>query len=380
MSDYVSSWKFHPKLVGNIFASRFRSILFKCEIWLEEKYGEKYDTHKRMFPPWYEYEEIDKDDPEKKIRVPKLIDFVYPMNWPPFVHSEGGMDRAQFNLDHLWDIWYDNDFFYCGPSPEGYGSGKAIFAKKNTNLRNLDNQLVGYLESLRYMREVSDTEVEEEYEDHVFNEYYFNSMYERDALYGPLRGCNYRQSSGLFFKKSEVDIPVYSGLNYYKIKLAKAVNYKPEKYFFRCIKVPGVLLSSNSNTIDIVKGRQITVNYLGKPKPPQRKRPIAANEEKKEEVAEVYEFPPEKDHWNYPIKYAPRGRLYFNEIADDLDYDYHIVDESEMLKDGCTRLALYPPELENPIIQFPHTPTDYDRYEWSMNFDNDDNNDNNNEV
>jgi hypothetical protein len=84
------------------------------------------------------------------------------------------------------------------------------------------------------------------------------------------------------------------------------------------------MLSSNSNTIDLVKGRQITVNYLGKPKPPTRKRVIGANEEKKEEEKqEVYEFPPEKEHWAYPIKYAPRGRLYFNEIADDLDYEYH---------------------------------------------------------
>ena len=145
MSDYLPEWTFHPTLIGNVFASRFRSILFKCEIWLEEKYGKSYELHSRLLPPWYTYAEIDSKLEETGRYVPKLIDFKYSMNWPPFVHSEGGMTRAQFALDHLWDIWYGTDLFYFDPSPEGYGPGKAMFASKKTNLTALSDLLVPIL-------------------------------------------------------------------------------------------------------------------------------------------------------------------------------------------------------------------------------------------
>jgi hypothetical protein len=143
------------------------------------------------------------------------------------------------------------------------------------------------------------------------------------------------------------------------------------------------MLSSNSNTIDITKGRQITVNYLGKEKP-KRKRPVpcvpAALEEKvagEEAAEELFVFPLEYPDWKYPDNYAARGRLYFNEISDDLDYEDHIVDESEKLKDGCTNLALYPDDYENPIVHFPSTPDPNERYEWQLNTIYDDDNNNN---
>jgi len=371
MSDYLPVWTFHPTLIGNVFASRFRSILFKCEIWLEEKYGKSYELHSRLLPPWYTYAEIDSKLEETGRYVPKLIDFKYPMNWPPFVHSEGGMTRAQFALDHLWDIWYGTDLFYFGPSPEGYGPGKAMFASKKTNLTALSDKVVGYLEVLHYHRDVNDVQVVDEWEDKVFHEYYFNSMYGRDALFGPIRACNHRPDSGLIFKEKDVELPVYYGINYWRIKNAMAQDppYKPEKYFFKCITVPGVVLGSNSNTIDIPKNRQITINYTG-----VKKAKKGGTLTGKDQKSVVYRFTKEKEEWDYPVEYAARGRMYFNETSEDNDYFDSIVDESEVLKDGCpTPTIPYDIDYE-PVIRFPETPEGSDDEEEA--YEQEDNNSN----
>jgi hypothetical protein len=353
MSDYIPEWTFHPTLIGNIFSSRFRSILFKCEIWLEEKYGKSYELHSRTFPPWYSYPEIGANLVATGARVPKLIDFQYPMNWPPFVHSEGGMLRAQFALDHLWDIWYGTDIFYFGPAPEGYGPGKAMFAKKKLNLTTIQDKVLGYIEVLKYQREISEEEVEDEWEDYVFQEYYFNSMYGRDALYGPLRACNHRVTSGLLFKKKVLQVPIYNGINYWRIRMAMAKDppYKPEKYFFRCIDIPGVVLTSKSHTIDIPKDGQITVNYTGIGKA-KKKGTLTGLDQT---LPPVYVFPAEKEDWCYPVEYAARGRLYFNETSEDNDYIDTVVDESECYKDGCPNIP-YPFNYSDPIIYFPESP------------------------
>jgi hypothetical protein len=347
MSDNIPEWTFHPILIGNIFASRFRSILFKSEIWLEEKYGKSYELHSRVLPPWYTYPETGPNLQLTGAMVPKLIDFKYPMNWPPFVHSEGGMLRAQFALDHLWDIWYGTDVFYFGPSPEGYGPGKAMFASKKVNLRTLQDKVLGYLEVLKYERDISEEEVEDAWEDHVFKEYYFNSLYGRDALYGPLRACNHRATSGLLFKKKDLDVPVYNGINYFRIKRAMASDppYKPEKYFYHCISIPGVVLSSASHTIDIPRHAQITVNYTGVGRA-KKKGTLTG---KDQTPAPVQDFPMEKEDWCYPVEYAARGRLYFNETSEDNDYIDTLIDESELIKDGCTTIP-------DPYFPFPETP------------------------
>jgi len=350
MSDYIPEWTFHPILIGNIFASRFRSILFKCEIWLEEKYGKRYDLQSRYLPPWYEYPELDSNMRPTGNTVPKLMDFKYPMNWPPFVHSEGGMLRAQFALDYLWDIWYGHDFFYFGPSPEGFGPGKAMFARRACNLRDIDHKVIGFLETLSYFRDISDEVVVKESEHFVFEEYYFNSMYGKDALYGPIRACNHRANSGLVFKKTILQVPVYNGLNYWKIKIKMEQNppYKPEKYFFRCIDVNGVVVASNSHTIDIRKHSQITINYTGICKAKKN----ATLQKKDQKPAPIQEFPLEKPEWNYPVRYAARGRLYFNETSEDNDYIDHVVDESELWKDGCPNIT-YPADYS--YIDFPES-------------------------
>ena len=178
-------------------------------------------------------------------------------------------------------------------------------------------------------------------------------MYGKDALYGPLRACNHRTDSGLLFKKKDLDVPVYHGINYWKIKHFMAIEppYKPEKYFYHCITIPGVVLTSNSHTIDIPKNSQITVNYTGVGKA-KRKATLTG---KDQSPAPDFQFQPEKEDWCYPIPYAARGRMYFNETSEDNDYIETYVDESEMWKDGVTEV----PDTD-PDFKFPETPDNSD--------------------
>jgi len=338
---------FHPNLIGEIFASRFRTILMKCEIWLEEKYGMDFENHKRKLPPWYEYVKVDEEGNETGVVVPNLCNFDNPMNWPCFVHSSEGMKRAKFVLSYLWDVWYMSSLFEWYPSPEGFGPGKACKAKCNTNLTSLQSPLIGFLEPLTYMKEVGEEDVVELSEERVFKEYYFNSLFDGAAMIGPLRGVNHNPRSGLTFKKKMVSVPVYSGLDYFIIKGYMATNYKPHKYFYRCIDIPGVVLWSRSHTIDIRKGSQITCNYTGRKAARPDETPVPP-----------FEFALEREHWQYPVPYAARGRLYFNETSEDNDYfgNEVEVEEVEKLKDGCHNMQYPSGYDEYPIIYYPETP------------------------
>ena len=66
---------FHPNLLGEVFASRHRSILLKSDLWLEEKYGMDLEMQKRKLPPRYDYIKIDEEGNPTGESVPKLLDF-----------------------------------------------------------------------------------------------------------------------------------------------------------------------------------------------------------------------------------------------------------------------------------------------------------------
>ena len=70
-------------------------------------------------------------------------------------------------------------------------------------------------------------------------------------------GVNHDLKSGLVFKEKNMKVPVYNGINYWEIKLNMSIGYRPDKYFFRCVDMPGVVLTRVCNTINIRRGQQI---------------------------------------------------------------------------------------------------------------------------
>jgi hypothetical protein len=355
MENHQTDTQFHPTLVGEIFSSNFCSIIFKSEIWLEEKYGKRYDLHRRKFPPWMGYNDFDKDYNPSGVWIEQMLDLENPMNWPCFVHSIDGLRRFIFNIDHLWDIHYrQRKFEYRTVGPE-FGGGKGLFSLIEGTWNDLRGFVIGYLERTNYMVEINETEVEERWETGVYQEYYFNSMFGKDVLFGPIRIVNHDFKSGLVFKEKLVKLPVYSGINYWDIKISMKRGYRPEKYFFQCVDWPGVVLVHKCNTINIRKGQQIFCNYTGVKRLPNILDMDHPGKTKIHPANKDYEFPLERVDWKYPTNFAARGRLYFNTNAEDLDYVPHEEDPEEMWKDGCPGLE-FPVEMENPIISFPGSP------------------------
>ena len=328
----------------------------KSEIWLEEKYGNSYNLHKRQLPPWMGYRELDKEGDPTGNWIAKIIDLENPMNWPCFVHSIDGLRRFIFNIDHLWDIWYSPKHFEWRPVGPELGGGKGLFSLVEGHWTDFRSNILGYIERTGYEKEVNEVEVEDRWETKVYQEYYFNSVYGKDVMIGPLRGVNHDLKSGLVFKEKTLQLPVYYGINYWAIKMNIDLDHRPDKYFFRCVDWPGVVLSHpHSNSIEIRRGQQIFANYTGKKRLPNipdknhpgKKIPNPANRD--------YEFPLEKVDWKYPVTFAARGRLYFNTNSDDLDYVPHEAQQNELWKDGCPALE-FPDEMDDPVISFPNSP------------------------
>ena len=250
----TDNYFYHPELLANVFPSKFCTINFKSWLYVREKFLGSEELRARSCPPW----EDCPGDPLRELPASsKVVNFESPMDWPTFVNTRHGMEKARYAMDWIWEQCTKNPLLEIRNCGAEFSFQLGLFFRCDCTIHELRKVLFGVLEPVHYKRgEELHSEIR------VYKEYSFNSILQEMPMWGLIAIANHSRYSSVYYdtKKSptsrallSLSIPVYSGKRY--------INNFISNTFF-CEQFRGVSVFSRSHSKRFEKDAQFFINYF----------------------------------------------------------------------------------------------------------------------